>query len=160
MEINATGELLEILMHNTRAIESNSIRTQQMQELTNLRNACDVFSEKSFRDIRKICASSSSRGLQAKLNDITIMLYTMAGRIMITIKHDSGDTVTLVGGEEDSPRSNQMAGLQSVFGDTDKALDMLEVLTHYWYKFYDETKDGYTKTIVFTENENVKIAGL
>ncbi len=155
MEINSTSELLEIVMHNTRAVESNSIRTSEMRQVTNLRNACDVFSEKAFRHIRKICADSKSRGLKAKFNDITIMIYSMAGRIMVTIRHtDEETTLTLVGGEEDSLRSNQMAGLHTIYGDTDKALDMLETATHYWYKFYDETN------ILFTEEKDVKIAGM
>lgn len=155
MEVTATSELIDILMHNSRTVESNGIRTAEMRELTNLRNACEVFSEKSFRDIRKICEKSKTRGLKAKYNDVTIMLYSMAGRIMVTLTNAAGDSVTLLGGEEDSPRSNQMAGLHTMFGDTDKALDMLEIATHYWYKFHD--RDGST---LFTEDREVKIAGM
>ena len=154
MEISSTSELIDLMMHNTRTIESGSIRTAEMRTVSNLQNAAQVFSEKSFRDIRKICEKSESRGLKAKFNNMTIMLYTMAGRIMVTLKHDRGDAVTLVGGEEDSPRSNQMAGLHTMFGDTDLALDMLETATHYWYKFYD----GSNK--LFVEDKAVKIAGM
>lgn len=155
MEINATSELIDILMHNNRTVESNGIRTSEMRELTNLRNAAEVFSEESFRDIRKICEKSESRGLKAKLNGVTIMLYSMAGRIMVTLNNDNtNDSVTLLGGEEDSPRSNQMAGLHTMFGDTDKALDMLEMATHFWYKFHND------KSTLFVEDKEVKIAGM
>lgn len=154
MEIQATSELIDLIMHNSRTVESNSIRTAEMRTVTNLQNAAQVFSEKSFRDIRKICNKSKSRGLKATFNDVTIMLYSMAGRIMVTLRDKNDNTVTLVGGEEDSPRSNQMAGLHTMFGETDCALDMLETATHFWYKFNDGN------TTLFKEDKEVAIAGM
>ncbi len=143
-----TTEMIELSLENEKALNDGRPRTQEMRIMSNLRNACDVFAQKSFEQIRKIHEKSSFRGFSAEydkfkdpgdpqhsIHGIKISTFCMAGRIMVTIKNTkNGNSVTLLGGEEKG--SNQMAGLHAIDGDPTEALDMLEALTRNWYTFY------------------------
>src|SRR5437016_1634129 len=116
-----TAEMINISLENERALEEGRPRTDAMRILSNLRNACEIFAQKSFYQIRKMHEGTSERGLSAEydkyqdsgnpqhsIHRVKILTFCVAGRIMITIKNKNEDSITLVGGEDPGP--NQMAG--------------------------------------------------
>lgn len=142
-----------------------------MRIVTNLRNACEIFSQRAFNDIRTLHENEKKeRGISAIYNkykldsdgketeevifSLKIMTYCMAGRIMITIKNDKDESVTLCGGED---RKDSIAGFHGIDGNPNVALDMLEELTECWYVLYD--KRGKNNTNKFTTDKQIKIAG-
>ena len=139
-----TQEMVESVLQQERALEIGNPRTPEMRVMTNLRNACEVFSVKCYENIRLVHEKEKkSRGLSATLEEfgpnvetlrIKIMTWSGMGRIMVTIKNQFEDSITLVGGED---KGDSIAGLHAIDCDPDVALDMLEILTRSWYHIYD-----------------------
>jgi hypothetical protein len=149
-----TKEMLNICIEDERALNQGKERTSEMRILQNLRNACDVFSHKTWSHIRNLYQSSQERGFIAILNPnglaktyvmgeeievkketLKIMTYYIASRITITVKNENGDYITLMGADDDSSKSR--AGLHAIGCDVDVALDMLENITRDWCKIKD-----------------------
>lgn len=166
-----TSEMMEISMQNYYALRNGTPRTSEMRTYSNLRNACAIFSHRAFQDIRSLHKEErKERGISAVYNKykndadgkptdeilffIKIMTYCIAGRIMVTIKNEKEDSITLVGGEDDV---DSIAGFHAIDCDPDVALDMLEILEDEWYTLYD--KRGANNINKFKIDKQIKIAG-
>ncbi len=152
--IMTTSEMCDLSVHNYRALESGTPRTQAMRQLTNLRNACDIFAQRSFEDIRTVHKTAKTRGVSAEAIGFKIMTYAMCGRICITIRQIGNEEnyISLQGGEDSV---DSIAGLHGIYCEPDKALDWLEVITDKWYKFYD--KRGANNVNLFKDDEKLSI---
>src|ERR1035437_2998990 len=103
-----TKEMIDLVLANDKALREGEPRTPEMRVFSNLRNACDIFAQTYFHNIREIHEKSDDRGHTAIYKDLKIMTYCMAGRIMVTVKNKNEDSITLVGGED---KADGIAGL-------------------------------------------------
>jgi len=153
-----TNKMMDLTIDNERSLEKNISRSPDMRNLSNLRNACDAFSMTSYRNIQSLHNASTARGISAEYCGIKILTYCLAGRIIVTLTNSTGDFVSLVGHESDDTTDNPqngMAGLHGIDCDIDVALDMLEVVTRYWWRLY-HTQNSVVVT-TFVSNENISI---
>lgn len=155
-----THTMIGHCLDNERTLENNGssagpgVRTPEMRAFSNLRNACEVFSTKSYGDFKKMHNDESkSRGFSAEYHGIKILTYYIAGRIMITVKNKDEDYITLVGSDEDSP--NSMAGFHGIGCDVDVALDMLEIVTRGWWQIYHITNSEVITLFKTTDNLSI-----
>lgn len=147
-----TSEMIDISIANERTLNVGGIRTDAMRIVTNLSNACSVFSDKSFKDIRKLHKKAKTRGVSAEYKGIKILTWCGMGRIVVTVKNMADDsTITLVGGESDK---DSMAGFHGIDCEPNVALDMLELLTRNWFAIYDDRYEEKITTL-FTEDRSL-----
>ena len=162
-----TNEMMEISMQNYYALRNGTTRTPEMRTYSNLRNACAIFSQRAFQDIRTLHKEEKKeRGISAVfektseenpdkiLFTVKVMTYCIAGRIMVTIKNEKEDSITLVGGEDDV---DSIAGFHAIDCDPDIALDMLEILEENWFSLYDNRRVN--NTTKFKVDKQIQIAG-
>lgn len=167
-----TSEMIDLSVKRQMAFHNGDTFTPEMRVLTNLSNACDDFSRTCFHDIRKIHkAEKKERGLSAtyvkykkdkegnKTEEIAytikVLTFVVAGRILVTLKNEKDESVTICGGEDDQ---DAIGGLHGIDCDNpDTALDMLTIMSYNWYSLYD--KRGANDTNLFEVDKQVKIAG-
>lgn len=138
-------DILRIDFDKHEALYKKKPMTHEMRTLTNINNAIDVFAAKAFGDIIKMetmFKESKSRGFSAELKksevgiNITVMLYFIMGRIVVTLKNEHDNTITILG----SSSPNSKPGLQGINCSGDQALDMLELVTSNWKMLFDDRK--------------------
>jgi hypothetical protein len=154
-----TSELTDLILKNHKCVGDMQDRTPEMRVASNIRNAADAFLTEAYENIRQIHSKSRVRGWTADFlpgeidkSGMKIMTYCVMGRVVITIKNPSEDSITLIGPEE---KSKVKPGLQSIDCPPDVALDMLEVLTSKWYMAYSDR--GLTKINKFKEDKKTCI---
>lgn len=153
-----TSELTDILVAEVRSENSENFgrsRTPESRVVSNLTNACEVLGHCCIADLRNMYKKSNVRGYSATAFGVQVMTYAICGRIMITLRPDdqsSNDFITLVGGEDPEDGS---PGLHGINCDPDAALDMLYIVTHKWFRFYDGRR-GRVETI-FKPNSNISM---
>ncbi len=123
-DLMTTHKMVQLVIAKERGEYSNDIR-----QLTNLQNATEVFSNRHFNKIQESSNKEKSRGLSFlnETNGFKILTYQFMGRIMVSIT-DGTTIVSLVGSEEGAPH----AGLHSMTGSINKALQMLDYFTDNW----------------------------
>lgn len=151
-------------MQNYHALRNGTARSSEMRTFSNLRNACALFSQRSFKDIRTLHKQEKKeRGISAVfekkdadgniLFTIKILTLCIAGRIMVTVKNEKKQSITLVGGED---KADSIAGFHAIDCEPDDALDMLEILEDQWYALYDMR--GASKTNEFKIDKTLSFA--
>lgn len=82
---------------------------------------------------QKMNSKTKHRGFVGSYNEITLMTYTTAGRVMITIKDDNSN-ITLIGQENDDVelRTFPKIGLQGINATEENAITLLQLAQKYY----------------------------
>lgn len=167
----STSDICELAVRKERGE-----RSDQIYEYINLSNAADAFCYEHFQRIRDLHKNSNNRGFSMTLpreikwfnydqiqsstdgkeyeivkgtehRTITMRSFIMSGRIMITIANEKGDSVTMLGTEDDH-RAIGNAGLHGINSMAAEAMELLDICK----------KRGITMINAMTPNDNVQIA--